>query len=314
MSFEAAVTRLSRFADDDVVGDCWEFGSQKWQHVVMDTRRAWLAVSLVDLTNLNDECTNDDVDTLCARAIVAGTAAVCVWPDFVARAAATLDGHPPAVATVVNFPTGDERTFATSLIVDRALEDGADEIDVVLPYRSFIAGERVRSGLLLAAVRAATEGSAVMKVILETGELADESMIAAASEFAIDHGADFLKTSTGRSPVSATPEAVAAMLGKIEHAGRPVGLKVSGGLRTAADAETYLSLAESVMGESYLDRSTFRLGASSLLDALLGVEDAAGLAKDDRSDLPDPVSPVDGSGDQPVDRSPGQPVDQSFDG
>jgi deoxyribose-phosphate aldolase len=98
-------------------------------------------------------------------------------------------------------------------------------------------------------------------------------LIAEASAFAIDHGADFLKTSTGRSPVSATPEAVGVMLGEIERAGRPVGLKVSGGLRTAADAEVYLSLAESVMGESYLDRSTFRLGASSLLDSLLDAGD-----------------------------------------
>lgn len=239
----------------------------------MDTRRAWLAVSLVDLTNLSDACTPDEVDTLCARALVAGTAAVCVWPDFVARAAATLAGHSPSVATVVNFPTGDERTYATSLLVDRALSDGAHEIDVVLPYRSFAMGERVRAGLLLAAVRAATEGSALMKVILETGELADDSMIGEASAFAIDHGADFLKTSTGKSPVSATPDAVRVMLGEIRRAGRPVGLKVSGGLRTAADAEEYMTLAESVMGSAYLDRSTFRLGASSLLDSLLEAGD-----------------------------------------
>ncbi|MFZ8997420.1 MAG: deoxyribose-phosphate aldolase [Ilumatobacteraceae bacterium] len=240
----------------------------------MDMRRAWLAVSLVDLTNLSDGCTSDEVDTLCTRALVAGTAAVCVWPDFVARATATLAGHSPSVATVVNFPTGDERAHATSLLVERALSDGADEIDVVLPYRSFAAGERARSGTVLAAVRAATEGVALMKVILETGELVDETLIGQAAAFAIDHGADFLKTSTGKSAVSATPEAVRVMLGEIQRAGRPVGLKVSGGLRTSADAEEYLTLAESVMGSSYLERSTFRLGASSLLDALLEVGDA----------------------------------------
>jgi deoxyribose-phosphate aldolase len=239
----------------------------------MDTERARLAISLVDLTNLADDCDADAIDVLCDRALRAGTAAVCVWPDFVAQAAARLDGHPITVATVVNFPTGDERPFATGVLTERALADGADEVDVVLPYRWFADGDRVRSDAVLSTVRAATEGRALMKVILETGELVEAPLIAAAARFAIEHGADFIKTSTGKSKVSATPEAARIMLDAIAEAGRTVGLKPSGGISSAADAGAYLALAESVMGAGFLQPRTFRFGASGVLDALL---DAAG--------------------------------------
>lgn len=239
----------------------------------MDTERARLAISLVDLTNLADDCDADAIDVLCDRALRAGTAAVCVWPDFVARAAARLDGHPITVATVVNFPTGNERPFATGVLTERALADGADEVDVVLPYRWFADGDRVRGGAVLSTVRAATEGRALMKVILETGELVEAPLIAAAARFAIEYGADFIKTSTGKSKVSATPEAARIMLDAIAEAGRTVGLKPSGGISSAADAGAYLALAESVMGAEFLQPRTFRFGASGVLDALL---DAAG--------------------------------------
>ena len=239
----------------------------------MDTERARLAISLVDLTNLTDGCDAAAIDVLCDRALRAGTAAVCVWPDFVAQAAHRLAGHPISVATVVNFPSGDERAFATGVITERALADGADDIDVVLPFRWFADGDRGRADEVLSTVRSATEGRALMKVILETGELVDPALIAGAARFAIDHGADFIKTSTGKTKVSATPEAARIMLDAIAEAGRTVGLKPSGGIGTAADADGYLTLAESVMGTDFLQPRTFRFGASGVLDALL---DAAG--------------------------------------
>ena len=239
----------------------------------MDTERARLAISLVDLTNLTDDCDADAIDLLCDRALRAGTAAVCVWPDFVAQAARRLADSPITVATVVNFPTGDERPFATGVLTERALADGADEIDVVLPYRWFAGGDRSRADAVLSIVRSTTEGRALMKVILETGELVEPDLIAEAARFAIDHGTDFVKTSTGKSKVSATPEAARTMLDAIAAAGRTVGLKPSGGIGSAADADAYLALAESVMGADFLQRTTFRFGASGVLDALL---DAAG--------------------------------------
>lgn len=239
----------------------------------MDPARARLAISLVDLTNLTDDCDAAAIDVLCERALRAGTAAVCVWPDFVAQAVERLAGAPIAVATVVDFPSGDERPFATGVLTERALADGADEIDVVLPYRWFARGDRVRAQAMLATVRSATADRALMKVILETGELVDPTLIADAARFAIDHGADFVKTSTGKSAVSATPEAARIMLDAIAATDRTVGLKPSGGIGTADDADAYLRLAESVMGGDFLRPRTFRFGASGVLDALL---DAAG--------------------------------------
>ncbi len=239
----------------------------------MDSQRARLAISLVDLTNLHDDCDRAAIETLCRRARSARTAAVCVWPDFVAQSARLLADQPVAVATVVNFPSGAERPFATRVLTERALADGADEIDVVLPFAAFAAGDRRRAADVLDAVRSATVSRAVMKVILETGELGEAGLIADAARFAIEHGADFIKTSTGKTPVSATPDAVEIMLAAIADAGRTVGLKPSGGISSAADADGFLEQAEVAMGADFLSPATFRFGASGVLDALL---DAAG--------------------------------------
>jgi deoxyribose-phosphate aldolase len=151
---------------------------------------------------------------------------------------------------------------------ERAIVDGADEIDVVLPYRAFVAGDLERAADVLDVVRAAA-GPLLVKVILETGELPDVTAVESAARFAVDHGADFVKTSTGKTPRSASPEAATAMLRVIAGAGRPVGIKPSGGIRTLADASTYLALADGAMGDGWATPATFRFGASGLLDALL---------------------------------------------
>jgi deoxyribose-phosphate aldolase len=235
----------------------------------MDTELARMAISLVDLTDLTDDCTDATVEMLCARASAAGTAAVCVWPDFVATARAALTGSGVRVATVVNFPTGDERPFAVGVLTQRALADGADEVDVVLPSRSFAAGHTERAAQALDVVRRLTDGRATMKVILETGELPDLDTVDRAARFAVDHGADFVKTSTGKSPVSATLPAAETMLHVIAGAGRPVGLKPSGGISRADDAARYIEAAERIMGAGWVSPATFRFGASGLLAALL---------------------------------------------
>lgn len=242
----------------------------------MTPERARRAISLVDLTDLTDDCDDVAVSRLCDRARRFGTAAVCIWPDFVALAADSLGGSGLGVATVVNFPSGDERPFSVALQTDRALDDGATEIDVVLPYRAFVGGDLDRAGDVLAATRDATADRALLKVILETGELPDADVVASAARFAVDHGADFVKTSTGKTSVSATLDAADAMLRVIADSDRPVGIKPSGGISTAEAAESYLRLAEERMGEGWIGPATFRFGASSLLGALLeaaGVDD-----------------------------------------
>lgn len=246
--------------------------SELGQQLPMITARARQLIGLIDLTNLDDGCDVAAIDKLCAAAVEHQVAAVCVWPDFVAQACSLLAGAGVRVATVVNFPTGDERAFAVASLTATSVDNGADEIDVVLPYRAFAAGEFHHCADVLRSARLATAGTAHLKVILETGELVDPDLIAAASRFAIDHGADFIKTSTGKSPVSATPAAVAIMLDAIAESDRTVGIKPSGGIRTAADAERYVGMAEERLGVEWPTPHTFRFGASSLLDVLLNGE------------------------------------------
>lgn len=224
----------------------------------------------MDLTNLDDACSVEDVDRLCehAHGRFGNVAAVCVWPRFVAHARRLLAGTGIGIATVVNFPSGEDDSLDIVSLVERSLNDGADDIDLVLPYRDFLAGRIDRVTAVLDAVRAAVPPTAHLKVILETGELENPDVIAAAARLAIDRGADFVKTSTGKTTVSATPQAVRAMLQEIARSARPVGLKPSGGIRTLDDAIVYLDLADEVMGTGWTTGSTFRFGASGLLDAL----------------------------------------------
>jgi deoxyribose-phosphate aldolase len=227
-------------------------------------------LSLIDLTNLNDDCTEEDVVELCSRAQgeFGNTAAVCVWPRFVNLCASILRGTSIKVATVVNFPHGGTDVANVVATTIAALDAGADEIDLVLPYQSMITGDEAQVLSMLQAVREVVHAPAHLKVILETGELSDQGTIRRASELAIKAGADFIKTSTGKTKVSATLEAVRTMLHVIRDSGRPVGLKPSGGIRTVADAQQYLDLADAIMGPTWATPATFRFGASGLLDAV----------------------------------------------
>jgi deoxyribose-phosphate aldolase len=241
-----------------------------------DRDLARLAISLLDLTDLGDDTDADAVDQLCDRAIDAGVAAVCVWPAYVAQCVERLDGYDIKVATVVNFPSGEEPADDVIDMTKRALADGADEIDVVLPYHAWLHGDEESAAELLDRVRDIvnegadlSHGDGLLKVIIESGALPDRAAIDRATHFAINHGADFVKTSTGKIEVSATPEAAEIILEAIEVSGLPVGLKASGGVKTLADARVYIELANRIMGPGWVSSDTFRFGASGLLDALL---------------------------------------------
>lgn len=232
------------------------------------------ALACLDLTDLTDSCTAADVETLCARAQTAHgpVAAVCIWPRFVPVARQVLGNSAVRIATVVNFPRGGEHIAAVVDETARALADGAHEIDLVLPYRAFAEGRADCAALLVSAVRHAAKG-AVLKVILETGMLQEAPLIRRAADLAIGEGADFIKTSTGKVEVNATPAAVAVMLEAIAGGNRPVGLKAAGGIRTLADAAGYIAQADAAMGEGWATPATFRLGASGVLAALLAALD-----------------------------------------
>ncbi len=137
------------------------------------------------------------------------------------------------------------------------------------PWHALVAGRDGIARDMVRGVARALSPAAQLKVIIESGELPDARMIARASRLAIDDGADFIKTSTGKTAVSATPGAARIMLGVIREAGANVGFKASGGLRTLAQAREYLALADEILGSGFVSPAHFRFGASSLLDPLL---------------------------------------------
>ena len=242
-----------------------------------DTATAKRALPLIDLTNLEDDCAPADIRALAAKAETphGRVAALCVWSDFVELSADLVSGTGIDVATVVNFPGGDRPLGEIVALTRRCVAAGASEIDTVIP--------RAEGDAAIAAhVEAVREacGPARLKTILETGEMRGKDEVRRASRLCIEAGADFIKTSTGKAQVNATPDAARWMLEEIAGSGRHgVGLKPAGGIRTVADAATYLALADEIMGRGWAVKATFRFGASSLLgNVLAALGDGEGAA------------------------------------
>jgi deoxyribose-phosphate aldolase len=234
-----------------------------------DAATAARLLPLLDLTSLGEADDAATTERLCRRARAHGTAAVCLWPSFVAQARALLGGSGVRVATVANFPHGGADIARAADEVAAAVADGADEVDVVAPLEAVREGDIGAVTDLVEACRAAATPAVRLKVILETGVLAEPALIAACARAAVMGGADFLKTSTGKAAIGATLEAAAVLLAVIEEAEGRVGLKVAGGIRTTADAAAYLHLADELLGPGWATAERFRIGASGLLDDLL---------------------------------------------
>ena len=231
------------------------------------------AIGLLDLTDLNEDCTHEAIDALCERAVTPHglVAAICIWPRFVSHARRQLNEAIP-IATVVNFPHGGTDVEIVRVETEQALRDGAAEIDLVLPYEAFREGDRVAAEGMVRTIREVVPPAprGTLKVILETGELGDERLVREASRLAIGAGADFIKTSTGKVETNATPETARIMLEEIAASGRrDVGFKPAGGIKTTADAGEYLALADRIMGPDWVSARTFRFGASGVLADLL---------------------------------------------
>lgn len=240
-----------------------------------------LAISMVDLTTLEGADTPGRVASLCAKAArpdpsdhgVPSVAAVCVYPDLVATAKRALGDAPVAVAAVATaFPSGRASLAVKLADVAEACRAGADEIDMVIDRGAFLAGRLGQVFDEIVAVKAAC-GPAHLKVILETGELVTYDNVRRASWLAMLAGADFIKTSTGKVPVAATPPVALVMLEAArdfaESTGTAVGVKLAGGIRSAKDAIRYLVLVNETAGSAWLSPERFRFGASSLLNDLL---------------------------------------------
>ena len=236
-------------------------------------RQALACLDLTSLTDGHDVAGGEaDIDALCAKAIGPSsgrgpTAAVCVWPRLAARARVQLPEH-IRVAAVANFPEGSSDVQRAVRDTAGIVDAGAQEVDVVMPYRDLAAAPAV-----LWAVRRACEGL-TLKVILETGELVEPAKISQACRIALDNGVDFLKTSTGKRPISATPEAATLLLQSIARnaaARGRVGFKPAGGIRTVADAALYIQLTAQHLGAAAVNPARFRIGASGLLNDIEAV-------------------------------------------
>ncbi|PZS25928.1 MAG: deoxyribose-phosphate aldolase [Pseudonocardiales bacterium] len=251
---------------------------------IKTTAKAWAidtAITMIDLTTLEGADTPGKVRSMCAKAArpdssdpsVPSVAAVCVYPDLVETAVSALRGTSVGVASVATaFPSGRAALETKLHDVRDAVAAGATEIDMVIDRGAFLAGHYQQVFDEIVATKTAC-GSAHLKVILETGELATLDNARRASWLALLAGGDFIKTSTGKVTPAATPPVALVMLEAVrdfyEITGELRGVKLAGGIRTSKEAVRYLVMVNEVAGEQWLDPHLFRLGASSLLNDLL---------------------------------------------
>lgn len=245
-----------------------------------DNEALKIIFNCIDNTVLNGDDTHERITQLCDNSLrmidekrhVGPVAAVCVYPVFVDTARKVLAGSGIRVASVAGaFPSGQSPLNVKLDEVKYALDQGADEIDMVLSRGTFLEGNRRQAYDEIVAIREISEGR-TLKVILETGELQTEANITAAGTLAIEAGADFIKTSTGKIPVGATPEAAEYMLKVIAKnakiSKKMVGFKAAGGISQPDEALQYYRLTQQITGINKITNQTFRIGASRLTGRL----------------------------------------------
>jgi deoxyribose-phosphate aldolase len=245
-----------------------------------------LAMSMLDLTTLEGKDSPERVRALCRKALrpapddeqvlgyrIPSVAAVCVYPSLVPVAREELHGTPVKIASVATgFPSGQYPLSIRLEDTRSAVEAGAHEIDMVINRGAFLAGRYDQVAAEIRETRNAC-GEAHLKVILETGELETYDNIRRASDLAIEAGADFIKTSTGKVQPAATLPVTLVMLEAVRdeylRTGRVIGVKPAGGIRTAKQALQYLVMVKETLGDAWLTPDRFRLGASSLANDIL---------------------------------------------
>jgi len=240
-----------------------------------------LSISMMDLTTLEGKDTPGKVRQMCQKALrpldsdgsIGPCGAVCVYPNLVPVAKEVLKGSPVKVASVATaFPSGQSPLEVKLDDTRRAVDLGADEIDMVIDRGAMLVGDYAKVFDEIAATKDAC-GAAHLKVILETGELGSYDIVRKASELAIAAGGDFIKTSTGKIQPAATPAVTLVMLETIrDHfyaTGRRIGMKPAGGVRTAKQALHYLVILKETLGDAWLTPDLFRFGASALLNDVL---------------------------------------------
>lgn len=246
-------------------------------------------MALMDLTTLHTEDSPGSVKKLVGKVNSFMNdypeyplpASICVFPNLasvVRENLATSDVHVTAVAGC--FPTSQSFIEVKVNECEMAVEAGADEIDIVLALNAFMSGDEETARKEIRTIRAAVDEAAAkagrkvtLKVILETGLLVTPENIANASFLAMEEGADFIKTSTGKVSVNATPMAAYIMCESIkafhEKTGRKVGFKAAGGISTSKDAVCYHSIVKTILGNDWINKELFRFGVSRLANSLM---------------------------------------------
>lgn len=247
-----------------------------------DTSRS--IVSLLDYTTLKECDSPRSVTAMVGHALAMidsgapAVASICVYPSLVESVGNALADHPAgdqiSISAVCGaFPSGQTYLEVKALECAMAIENGADEIDTLIHVSAIMEGDHDVARSELALLREEIGEEALLKVILETGTLAAPEIIYRAAMIAMEAGCDFIKSSTGKSPIGATPTAVVVMaLAAADYyaaTGRRVGIKISGGVTTAAEALQYYAIIELILGSEWLNKRLLRFGASKLLDSLL---------------------------------------------
>ena len=244
-------------------------------------------LSAVDLTTLTCNDSVESVADFAKRTVtfaeaypgVPNVASICVYPSFVETVGLAVDGTPMRITSVGGgFPASQTFLEVKMLEVAMAVENGADEVDIVLNVGKMLTGAYDEAAAEVEMIRSEMDADIVLKVIIESGALKTPELIRKASLLSMAAGADFVKTSTGKIDVAATPEAALVMCQAIkdyyEKTGRKVGFKAAGGVRTPEDAALYYTIVEEVLGAEWLTTDLFRIGASSaannLLSAIVG--------------------------------------------
>lgn len=269
------------FSHDTVKTAIDDIISKPSGHFNTDTGIYRFALSVLDLTTLEGSDTVSTVKTLCNKAKsfetidLPNVAAVCVYPVFVRYARQFLHNTGIKVASVAGaFPSGQSPLNIKLSEIKYAIDEGADEIDMVISRGKFLQGDFNEVSDEIRAIKHIC-GDVHLKVILETGEIGDLNAVYDASVLAIEAGADFIKTSTGKITPAATPEVSYVMLKAIEQhyikTNKMVGFKPAGGISTPEQANIYIRLVESIAGERWLNPDLFRIGASRLANNLTDI-------------------------------------------
>jgi deoxyribose-phosphate aldolase len=241
---------------------------------VQDEQLARQMIGLLELSTLNIDDDAERVTALCRRAItpVGKVAAVCVYPRFVRLARSTLDdvgAGSVRVCSVANFPYAGATIKAAVADIRAGLVSGANEIDLMYPWRAMLTGDRQGAIEFVQACKASCADRARLKVTLETGEMKDPQIIRMACEDVIAAGIDFVGTSSGKVGLTSTPQAVRILLQVIADVGGQASIKVAGGIRSYEEARQYLDLIQARFGPQWVNADRVRFGVSAVLDEML---------------------------------------------